>query len=169
MPHIVYKLYVIVNVHVPQFPCNPTPGTKALKQVLITATVFGNLNKTPYSKQAKPITKSDLNAGRFTNSLATYLMYCRPWSIKGMNDSPITVFATVSDLVFFPRSRSTSILDLATFNTLERNSVFCINSGMPNSSLTAKSKDRNISQSHSDGRQSRDTILRSRRCRKLHI
>ena len=96
-------------------------------------------------------------------------MYCLPCSMKGLNDSPITVFATVSDLAFFPRSRSTSIFDLATFNTLDRNSVFCISSGMPNSSLTAKSKDRNASQSHSDGRQLRDTILRSRRCRKSHI
>ena len=70
--------------------------------------------------------------GCFTNSLATYLMYCRPWSMKGLNDSPITVFATVSDLAFFPRSRSTSIFGMATVNTLDRNSVFCINSGMPN-------------------------------------
>ena len=107
--------------------------------------------------------------GCFTNFLATYLMYCLPWSMKGLNDSPITVFATVSDLTFFPRSRSTSIFDLATFNTLDRNSVFCINSGMPNSSPTAKWKDRNASQSHSDGRQLRETILRSRRCRKSHI
>ena len=96
-------------------------------------------------------------------------MYCLPWSMKVLNDSPITVFATASDLAFFPNSRSTSIFDLATFNNLDRSSVFCINSGMPNSSLTAKSKDRNAAQSHSDGRQSRDTILRSRRCRKLQI
>ena len=134
-----------------------------------TATVFGSLNKTPYSKQASPITRSDLNVGCLTNSLATYLTYCLPWSMKGLKDSPITVFATLSDLAFFPRSRSTSIFVLATFNTLHRNSVLRINSGMPTSSPTAKSKERNASQFHSAGRQSRDTTLRSRRCKKSHI
>ena len=107
--------------------------------------------------------------GCFINSFATYLIYCLPWSINGLNDSPITVFATASDFTFFPRSRSTSFFDLATFNTFARNSVFCIISGMPNSSLTAKSKDHNASESHSAGKQLRDTILRSRRCKKSQI
>ena len=107
--------------------------------------------------------------GCFINSFAKYLMYCLPWSMKGLNDSPITVFPTASDLTFFPRSRSTLILNLATFKTLARNSVFCMNSRMPNSSLTAKSKYRNASQSHSAGRQLRDTILHNSRCKKTHI
>ena len=94
-------------------------------------------------------------------------MYCLPWSMKGLNDSPITAFATASDFPFFPRSRSTSNFDLATFNNFARNFVFCINSGMPNISLTAKSKDRNATQSHSAGKQLRDTILRSRRCKEI--
>ena len=110
-----------------------------------------------------------MNVGCLINSVATHLMYCLSWSMKGLNDSPITVFATKSDVPFFPRSRSTSFFDLATFNTFERNSVFCINSGMPNSSPTAKSNDCNASQSHSAGKQLRDTILRSRRCKNSHI
>ena len=96
-------------------------------------------------------------------------MYCRLWSIKGLNDSPITVFPTTSDFAFFPRSRSTSIFDLATLSTFARNSVFCINSGMPNNSPTAKSNDRNASESHSAGKKLRDTILRKKRCKKSHI
>ena len=107
--------------------------------------------------------------GCFIDSFATYLIYCLPWSTNGLNDSLITAFATASDFTFFPRSRSTSIFHLATFSTFARNSVFCINSGMPNSSPTGKSKDRNASQSHSAGKQFRDTILRSRRCKKSHV
>ena len=34
---------------------------------------------------------------------------------------------------------------------------------------TAKSKDRNASQSHSSGKQLRDTTLRNSRCKKSHI
>ena len=96
-------------------------------------------------------------------------MYCLLWSKKGLKDSPITVFATTSDFAFFPGSRLTSIFDLATFNTFARNSLFCINSGIPNNSPTAKSNDRNASQSHSAGKQLRVTILRKKRCKKSHI
>ena len=102
-----------------------------------------------------------MNVGYLINSFATYLMYCLPWSIKGLIDSPITVLATSSDFPFIPRSRSTSIFDFATFKALARSSVCCIISGMLKISPTAKSRDRNASQSHSVGKQLRNSVAQS--------
>ena len=70
---------------------------------------------------------------------------------------------------FFLMSRYTSFLDLATFNALARNSVFCLKLGKLNNSLTAKWKDYNFSQSDSSRRSSRFIKRLSRRCMKSHI
>ena len=116
------------------------------------------------------MTKSDLKIGCFSNSFATYHLFCLPWLINSLNDTAITVFATASDFDFFPCSPMfTSIFVLATFNAFARIAVFCLNSRILNKSATANSNDCRTAQSHSSGKQLSGTTLLNSRCRKSHI